>query len=501
MLADLSKGQYKKCPKMTPLFPSWEHRFGNQLRSLRSTHSSALHQFESLFSRWIPAWRLAQQDEGAHSRDRLWNLRLVFWTFLWQVAQAGASCREAIRQAQALCHINGREPVPDETSPYCQARAALPVDRLRQIHDALVREADDAIAVKDLWCGHRVFTADGSTVTAPDTPENQKAFPQQSVQKSGCGFPIIRLVALLSLATGMLTTWATGNWHSHEIGLLQTLWDWLHAGDVLLADRGFCNWGLLAQCARRNVHAVFRVKGALRKDFRRGKRLSRDERLVQWRKPSRVATTISPEEWALLPEVLTLRLVRCRLSIPGFRTRRVLLVTTLLDSVQYPPSALGQLYYRRWAMELTLRNIKSTLQMDQLSCKTPENLDREIRMHFLVHNLVRRLMLESARRHRVPLDRVSFAGSLATARRYAEALLQARSEKRRRSLRDELFRVLASDLVPDRPGRREPRAVKRRPKPYPRLMCHRHRFREISHQNRYYANSRFGPKYRKSSKP
>jgi len=197
--------------------------------------------------------------------------------------------------------------------------------------------------------------------------------------------------------------------------------------------------------------------------------------------------------------VLSLRVVRCQIDRAGFRIRQILLVTTLLDAVQYPPTALGQLYYRRWGMELTLRNIKTTLQMDQLSCQNPANLDREIRMHFLVHNLVRRLMLEAACRYRVPLDRVSFAGSLATARRYGEALLQARSERQRRHLREELFRVLATDLVPDRPGRREPRAVKRRPKPYPRLMSHRHRFREISHQNRYYLNSKFGPKYRKSS--
>jgi len=136
-------------------------------------------------------------------------------------------------------------------------------------------------------------------------------------------------------------------------------------------------------------------------------------------------------------------------------------------------------------MELTLRNLKLTLQMDQLSCQTPENLEREIRMHLLMHNLVRRVMLEAARRHRVPLERISFAGSLAAARRYGEALLQARSASARKRLLEELFRVIAADLVPERPGRREPRAVKRRPKPYPRLMCHRHRFREIPHQNRY----------------
>jgi hypothetical protein len=484
---------------MTPDFPSWAAGFARQLDRLRS-ETPTLHQFELLFAPWIAPGRLAQQEEGDHSRHRCWNLRLVFWTFLWQVAQAGAACREAIRQAQALCQASGQRCPPDENSPYCQARGALPQERLQEIHDSLVREAHEAVAARDLWCGRHVLAVDGSTCTAPDTPPNQKAYPQQSAQKPGCGFPIIRLVALLSLATGMLTAWATGHWHQHEVCLFQTLWETLRPGEVLLADRGFCNWGLLAQCLQRQSDAVFRVKGTRRRDFRRGKRLGKDERLVQWIKPKCPAWTISAAEWALLPEVLTLRLVRCRLQIPGFRTRQVILVTTLLDSVLYPPAALGQLYYRRWAMELTLRNLNITLQMDQLSCKNPENLDREIRLHLLVHNLVRRLMLEAARRHNAPLVRISFAGSLAAARRYGEALLHARSNRRRHQLREELFRVLAADLVPDRPGRREPRAVKRRPKPYPRLMCHRHRFREIPHQNRYYANSAFGPRYRKSSR-
>lgn len=484
----------------TPDFAPWAGSFARQLQQWRSASTSTLHQFELLVGPWIPHWRLAQQDQGPHSRDRLWNLRLVFWTFLWQVAQAGASCREAIRQAQALCKNAARPVPPDADSPYCQARGGLPLERLEEIHDGLCAEADQALAANDLWCGHHVLVADGSSVTAPDTPANQKAYPQQSVQKPGCGFPIIRLVALLSLATGMLTAWATGSWSQHELGLLQTLWDYLRPGDVLMADRGFCNWVLLAQCLERRVQAVFRVKGVRRRDFRQGKRVSHDERLVQWRKPAQPAKTIDAKAWARLPQLLNLRLVRCRLALPGFRTRQVIVVTTLLDSAQYPPEALSQLYFRRWAMELTLRNIKITLQMDQLSCKNPQNLEREIRMHFLVHNLVRRLMLETARRHHVSLERVSFAGSLAAARRYGEALLQARSQRQRQHLMQELFAALAADLVPDRPGRREPRAVKRRPKPYPRLMNHRHRWLEIPHQNRYYATSRCGPKYRRSSR-
>lgn len=485
----------------TPDFPHGTGGFAHQLQKLRHTAAPTLHQFELLFAGWIAHWRLAQQDEGPHSRDRRWNLRLVFWTFLWQVAQASTSCREAIRQAQARCKNAGRRPPPDQDSPYCQARGSLPLDRLQEIHDGLCAEAQEGVAAKDLWCGHHVVVVDGSSVTAPDTPANQKAFPQQSVQKPGCGFPILRLVSLLSLATGMLTAWTTGSWSQHEVGLLQTLWDCLSPGDVLLADRGFCNWGLLAQCLQRDLHAVFRVKGVRRADFRQGTRLSRNERLVQWRKPFPAAKTVAAQEWTLLPEVLTLRLVRCPLDIPGFRTRQVILVTTLLDSTQYPPEALAQLYHRRWAMELTLRNIKITLQMDQLSCKNPENLEREIRMHFLVHNLVRRLMLEAARRHRVPLERVSFAGSLAAARRYGEALLQTRSQRERQHLMGEMFAILAADLVPDRPGRREPRAVKRRPKPYPLLTRHRHKFREIEHRDRDYLRKRSGSKNLRNSRP
>lgn len=486
---------------MTPDFPAWSGSFAHQLERLRSCTAPTLHQLELLFGPWILPWRLAQQDEGAHSRDRRWNFRLTFWTFLWQVAQAGVSCREAVRQAQALCRIQGRRLPPNENSPYCQARAGLPKEPLQEIHDGLVAEADTAIATKDLWCGRRVNIVDGCTATAADTPANQKKYPQQSVQKVGCGYPILRIVTLLSLTTGLITAWAVGHWRQSEMVLLMRyLWENLQPGEVLLADRGFCNWGLLALCLQRKVDAVFRVKGSRRRDFRYGKRLSRDERLVRWVKPKTPALTLTAAQWASLPAVLTLRLVRCRMSVPGFRTQKIIVATTLLDSLNFPPEALSYLYYRRWAMELTLRNIKITLQMDHLSCKTPENLDREIYFHFLVHNLVRRLMLEAARRHHVPLERVSFAGSLATARRFSEALLQARTQRCRKQLLMDLFRLLANDLVPNRPGRREPRAVKRRPKPYPQLMRNRHNFREIQHQNRYYANSVFGPKYRKSSR-
>lgn len=485
---------------MTPDFPSMASGFSRQVHRLRTTTGKPLHQMESLFDPYIPRHRLAQADDGAHSRDRCWNLRLVFWTFLWQVAQAGASCREAIRQAQSLCRLHERTVPPDTSSPYCQARGNLPLERLEEIHRAVCQEAHAALGAGDLWCGHRVQALDGSSCTLADTPENQAVYPQQSVQKTGCGFPIMTFVALFSLATGMLTAWATGAWGQQEVTLLQMLWDHLRPNDVLLADRGFGTWGLLAQCQRRKVHAVFRLRGSRRGDFRRGKRLSRDQRLVQWAKPPARAKTITPEEWALLPDRLSLRLVRCRLDVKGFRTRQVILVTTLLDPIKYPPAALSALYLRRWDMELTFRHLKTTLQMEHLSCTRPDYVERELRMHLLVHNLIRRVMLQAARLHRVPLSRISFAGALAVCRRYGEALLQARSKAKRKELLDEITRVLADDAVPQRPGRREPRAVKRRPKPYPRLTCHRHHYKEVPHKSRYWASAA-AKKRRKKSRP
>jgi len=471
----------------TPDFPLWASNFGSQLQRLRSTSGDALHQFELLFDGYIPRFLLAQEDKGSHSRDRCWNLRLVFWTFLWQVAQSGASCREAIRQAQGLCRLQGRRIPPDTTSPYCQGRGKIPLERLEEIHDGLCREAKSAISQKDLWCGHHVEVVDGSSCTLPDTPENQAVYPQPSVQKEGCGFPIVGFLALFNLATGLLTAWVTGTWAQAELVLLQELWVHLRAGDVLLADRGFSSWGSLAQCQLRGVHAVFRVRGKLRGSFRYGQRLSADQRLVEWTKPQTPSKSIPAEEWARLPKTLAVRLVRCQIHSKGYRTRRVTVVTTLLDPVKYPPSAIAELYLRRWNAELSLRDLKTTLQMEHLSCTRPDYVERELRMHFLIHNLVRRTMLQAARVHGVSLYRISFAGALAGCRRYGEVLLQARSKQLRKELITELLRVLADDQVPRRPGRREPRAVKRRPKPYPRLTKHRSVYVEIPHKSSYHS--------------
>ena len=458
---------------MTPDFPSWAGGFASQYRRLRCSSAPALHQLESLFGSWIESFRLAQQEEGVFSRCRRWTFRLVFWSFLWQVAQAGASCRAAIRQVQSACQLLGLPTPPDEQSPYCVARGKLPMERLDEIHRHLIAGAESAIASKELWYGLRVRVIDASTVLAPDTPENQAAFPQYACQKPGCGFPIIRLSGLFSLATGLFLAWTKGDKHSDEFTMLQSLWEHLRPGDLLLGDRGYASWGVLAQCLQQGLHGVFRLRGRRRSDWRCGERLNKNERLVQWSKPGTKPQYLSDAFWAALPQELTLRLVRVYVAQRAHRTRKLILVTTLLDQQQYSAQALAELYRRRWDMELSLRHLKTTLQMEHLSCKTPNNLERELWMHFCMHNLVRRLMVEAARRAGVPLARVSFAGALDAALSYAETLRRARTRRQRLAVLQELYRVLAADLVPDRPGRREPRAVKKRPKSYPRLTFHR----------------------------
>ena len=478
-------GQCLRCPMATPDFPSWSGDFKRAYQKFRAPAQGSVHQLELLCAPWIPAWRLAQQDEKDFSRQRQWTLRLTFWCFLWQVAQVGSSCRDAVRQAMALCAAQGLRAPTDDSAAYCVARAKLPVERLDEIHRQLVQDAQGLVTQGDLWCGRRVRALDGTCVTMADTPENQATYPQSSTQKAGCGFPVARVLASFCLATGMIMHWVTGHWYQHELSMLASLLESLEAGEVLLGDRGFGNFPVLAQCLARGLDGVFRANTAMRRlDFRRGKRLGKDDRLVVWHhgpKPK----YMSAEYWSQLPDQITVRVVRVRVRVRGFRTRSVLLVTTLLDPVNYPPQALAQLYLRRWEMEICFRHLKTTLQMDHLSCKSPAMIDRELRLHFLTHNLVRRVALEAARRHLVPVQRISFAGALGAVHTFAEACLRARSPKTQEQVRRRLYQLLAGDLVPERPGRREPRALKRRPKSYPLLTAPRRQYREIPHKNRY----------------
>jgi hypothetical protein len=471
----------------TPFFPHWRARlaaFGLRAPSLRAL---PLPHIEKLFAPILPAGLLAQAPSGVNSRERLYSLRGTFWGFLWQMLHPGTSCREVVRQMQALfCGADLSTTVDEGTSAYCQARQRLPLEVLQRARAAAAEHAEKLLPQdQTLWRGWRLKVTDGSTLSLADTPANQRAYPQLQSQQPGCGFPLLKIVGVFSLASGALLGYAKGNKHSAELPLLFRLRSLFQKGDLLLADRGFCSYVVMALLEMLGVACLFRLHHARPNDLREGIRLGKKDRLVVWRKPQQKPRYLPKALWRRVPEELTVRVLRVKLEIPGFRTQTVTLATTLSDAEAYPAEELAGLYLRRWRIELWWRHLKTSMGMEVLRCKTPAMLHKELEMYLMGYNLIRCLMAEAAALHGQPLEQLSFKGSVDAVRQYSPLIAQARSVKKQRRLVKDLLRVLALDLVPQRPGRQEPRVVKRRPKPYPLLNKPRRSFREISHRSRY----------------
>ncbi len=442
---------------------------------------------EKLFSHILPADLLAPAQTGANSRERLYSLRGTFWGFLWQMLHPATSCREVVRQIQALfCAAGLSTPVDEGTSAYCQARQRLPLPVLQRARAAAAEHAEKLLPQdQQRWRGWRPKVADGSTLSLADTPANQRAYPQLASQQPGCGFPLLKIVGVFSLASGALLGYAKGNKHSGELPLLFRLRQLFQSGDLLLADRGFCTYVVLALLEMLGVASLFRLHQGRSHDLRGGIRLGQKDCLVVWRKPQQKPRYLPKALWRRIPEELVVRVLRVKLDIPGFRTQTVTLVTTLSDAEAYPAQELAALYLRRWRIELWWRHLKTSLGMEVLRCQTPAMIHKELEMYLTGYNLIRCLMTEAASLYGQPVEQLSFKGSVDAVRQYSPFIAQAPSGKKQRRLIQDLLRVLALDLVPERPGRREPRAVKRRPKPYPLLTKPRESYQEISHRSRY----------------
>ena len=280
---------------------------------------------------------------------------------------------------------------------------------------------------------------------------------------------------------------ARGNKHQHELGLLHRLLYIFKAGDLVLADRGFSCYTLLALLWRKKVPALMRLHHARSADLRQGKRLGKHDRLIVWRRPKNWERRYIPLGlWKRLAPELSVRILRYSLRRPGFRTRSVTLVTTLLDRECYPAEQLALLYARRWQIELWFRDLKTSMGMNVLRCQSPKMVHKELEMFFIAYNLIRCLMLQASQNYQVDLQRMSFQGTVDSTRQFAAALAQARSRKKQKALIENLLQTIAADLVPDRPNRREPRAVKRRPNPCAYLTKPRHKFKDSQHRNRYW---------------
>ena len=407
----------------------------------------------------------------------------MFWLFLAQVLSADRACLETLRSFLGRLALEGKSASP-RTAGYCKARRRLRQEDLDLTLARLARKIRAVHGPAGLWFGRPVKVVDGSGLSMADTAPLQRAYPQPKGVKPGCGFPVMRVVALFCLGTGALLALAKGSLHVGERSLFRSLWPLLEAGDVVLADRGFCGYAEFYFLMGRGVDAVMRNHQRRTVGKTVLKRLGHGDRLILWHKSKPGPLWPDKATWAALPQTLTLREIQFQAAVRGFRAEAITVVTTLLDPDRFPADAFADLYRRRWQAELFLRDIKTTMGMDILRCKTPEMVHRELAIYLIAYNLVRLTMLEAARKHNAPVERLSFKGTLSTIRSWAP-IFAAAGEPRRRALWSALLDSLAADPLPHRPNRVEPRARKRRPKNYQLLNKPRRLFKEIYHRNHY----------------
>jgi Transposase DDE domain len=382
----------------------------------------------------------------------------------------------------ALTHVSLLAGRAFTASAFCQARAALPLAVYRAVLREMVKGLIPATEAVGLWLGHRTFLADGSTFSMPDTPELQAHFGQPGGQAKGCGFPIAHILALFHAGTGLLLEVIAAPLRSHDMAGVLGILPLLMAGDILVADRGFCSFAHLALLLKKGAHAVFRLHQKQIADFTPGRAHAQPrkaapkgmprsrwvsacglmDQVVEYFKPAQCPKWMSEDEYRVLPESIMVRELRYRITAPGFRTREVTLVTTLLDPVAYPADALAELYGTRWRVEENLKSLKHTMKMDVLKCKKVDGVLKELTMYAIAYNLVRVAMCEAGDRQGVMADRISFVDAL----RWLGGAEEG----------EEMPELVVN---PRRPGRYEPRVKKRRPKQYPLMRKPRSELRKL----------------------
>ena len=312
---------------------------------------------------------------------------LTIWAFLSQTLDSDRSCRKAISRVMAYkCELSEQPPdaasfsaTHPDTGAYCKARQRLPESVLKRLYQTVSQQLEKGADKTRLWFGRRVFLADGTTVLLPDTPENQAAYPQHSNQQEGCGFPLVKLVVVFSLMTGAVIDAVYDVWSAYEPALLKLMCDCLKPLDVLVCDRLYCSyadiffWGYQQQ-----VDVVFRLHQARKVDFRKGKRLGKHDRIFTWEKPKRRPKGVAQHLYDALPASLEIRVICFTVDHRGYRSKTIMVATTLLDPIAYPKNEIAALYERRWQAEINLRHLKSSMDMDMLRTKSPEMARKEI---------------------------------------------------------------------------------------------------------------------------
>lgn len=426
--------------------------------------SEVVSQFKQNWTSQLDDQAIAEicREEGVTWRQTILTPIVTIKVFCLQILHGNTACA-GMRHLARLAFTG---------AAYCEARMRVPLSIFQRLLERTAARMHHAISDSGRWRGHRLFYVDGSSFSMPDKPVLQKEFGQHTGQKPGCGFPVAHFLALMHAGTGMVTKVLTAPMRTHDISGMLELHPELREGDVLAGDRGFCSFAHLALLLGRGVQAVFRIHQRQIVDFtegrpyvipRRGsnrgkKGLPRSrwikafgfhDQLVEWFKPIECPAWMSAEQFASLPDSLTLRELRYHVACKGFRTKEITLVTTLIDVELYPASELASLYQRRWTIETSFRHLKTTMKMDVLKCETVDGVLKELAIFVLIYNLVRLVMLEAARQQEIEVDRISFIDAL----RWLISALPG----------DALCQLVVN---PARPGRYEPRVRKRRPKNY-----------------------------------
>ena len=429
--------------------------------------TSVAQAIDRIKSHWARQFTDDSIDDACRAAGHRWRKRvlppaLTVRLFLLQILYGNTACSH-------LPRISGAEFTPQA---YSAARARLPRAVLETLLGQTVSQLGQAALDTARWLGHRVFLVDGSTFSTPDVPALQTKFGQPGQQAAGCGFPVAHWLALMHHGTGLILKMLISPLRTHDQSRVAEMHPELEAQDVLLGDRGLCSFVHLALLFGRSLQGVFRMHQKQIVDFTPGRphrqavrgraskkkgmptshwirSLGQLDQLVEWSKPATCPKWLSPEQFAALPASLIVRELRFRIERPGFRVQEITLVTTLVDSERYTKEALAQLYFDRWRVETNFKHLKTTLGMDALRCESEEGVLKEATMFALAYNLVRLLMCEAAKRQGVSVERISFIDAL---RALAHADLDAP------------FPTLI--VNPERPNRREPRLIKRRPKPF-----------------------------------
>ncbi len=436
------------------------------------------------FAELAPAELVAQllQEQDAVFYDRIYTPLVTLAMFLSQCHDADPSQRQAVARLIAHRVAHERPACSSHTGAYSKARQRLPEKVVADLTRHTGKQRMTQASADWCWHDRHVKIVDGSTASMPDTEANQAEYPQMACQKPGVGLPILRFLVVFSLAVGSVLDAAFCPYQGKqmsELALFRRLHESIDEGDVILGDRHFCSFFEIADLKRRGADVVVRQHQCRITDFRRGVRLGRYDHRVVWKKPAR-PDWMDEESYREFPDELAMREVRIHIKGKGrkVRTRTLTIATTLCDPQAVRKADLAELYRRRWQAELNLRSLKTVLQMDVLRCKTPEMVRKEIWAHLLAYNLIRNVMAQAAEKSKAEPWTISFKATLQTLKAFALPLLTCAMSKLPEVI-EEMLRAVARHSVGNRPDRVEPRALKRRPKPYDLLNKPREKARRL----------------------